>query len=131
MTMMVYQRMQLQPAGLVGLLVLLSSLAAAKTGAGGGAKPLRVIPLAVDSWDHGHELPDLVEGRLFGKLIFLRSTAVHVRIGMLCVRIRTCSTSRLSPLRHSSTGTCTHQPPPSCHKLTAAALAPLGQGREH
>ena len=31
-----------------------------------------LIPLAVDDWDKGHELPDVVAGRIFGDRIFLR-----------------------------------------------------------
>ena len=44
---------------------LLPLLVAARAG-------LRLLPLAYDDWDTGHELPDLVDGRLFGDTIFVR-----------------------------------------------------------
>jgi|AACY02.10.fsa_nt_gi hypothetical protein len=33
---------------------------------------LRLLPLALDSWDAGHELPDVVGGRVFSQHIFVR-----------------------------------------------------------
>lgn len=33
---------------------------------------LRVLPMAYDSWNTGHDFPDVVAGRIFGGLIFLR-----------------------------------------------------------
>lgn len=33
---------------------------------------VRLLPLAIDDWDKGHELPDVVAGRIFGDRIFLR-----------------------------------------------------------
>jgi predicted esterase len=33
---------------------------------------MRILPLAIDDWQTGHELPDVVEGRIFGEWIFLR-----------------------------------------------------------
>ena len=36
------------------------------------ASNLRVLPLAVDDWNTGHELPDVVDGRLFGNIVFMR-----------------------------------------------------------
>ena len=41
--------------------------------AGSSSSTLRLHPpLAIDDWDRGHELPDLVAGRFFGNHIFLR-----------------------------------------------------------
>ena len=34
--------------------------------------PLRILPLFINSWDAGHELPDVVGGRLFSRYIFVR-----------------------------------------------------------
>lgn len=40
--------------------------------AAGSLDSVRLLPLAFDDWDKGHELPDVVSGRLFGDRIFLR-----------------------------------------------------------
>ena len=33
---------------------------------------IKLLPLALDDWDNGHELPDVVSGRIFGDRIFVR-----------------------------------------------------------
>jgi hypothetical protein len=44
--------------------------------AGASTTPrLRLLPLAIDDWNTGHELPDIVEGRLFGGHIFVKVQA--------------------------------------------------------
>ena len=34
--------------------------------------PIQLLPLAIDTWETGHELPDVVAGRVFGGHIFVR-----------------------------------------------------------
>ena len=34
--------------------------------------PLRLLPLAIDDWDTGHELPDVVDGHIFSAHVFVR-----------------------------------------------------------
>lgn len=57
---------------LLSPLLLCSTLRAGSTPQHGPLPAVGLLPLAVDDWDKGHELPDVVAGRIFGDRIFLR-----------------------------------------------------------